>query len=311
MFIAELPRKLRFSVLQAETGRPVIHAVILCRTDLRLEVRGRTAAGEPIERTVTWSVALPPVATDHVGYASLPFDSIRRLEERLLLARDHAIATGARLEIFRVTVERVVATTPSSPDVLHDFTTQLEPFVSGAISEPIASDERVLVVPTEELSDGAEAVLPAIVDPDVEDWRLSPASFGMTTLPVIGEGGCQTLLPSHETERIERFSQVLRTPTTGWPKLPSLLGGKAPGLTYRPARLVEYETVWHPLNHALGRVLYSLTLAPCEAANVATVDWRRTDTETRAETTQTSDSLLHDQRRDRSVDEVLEATMTE
>jgi uncharacterized membrane protein YgcG len=311
VYVAELPRKLRFSVLQAETRGPIVHAVILCQVQLGLEVRARPAGGEPIDRTISWTVELAPVCTDHVGYASLPLDGIRLLEQQLLRARDHAIAAGATVDIFRVSIERVIARSPYALAFEHDFTPQLESFVGGALAEPITAPERVLVVPTIDLPDGAQAVLPAIVDPDVDDWRLSPASFGMTSLPMIGEEGCQTLLPSYEAERVVRFAQVLRTPILGMPRLPSIITGSKATLPYRPARLVEYETVWNPLNHALGRVLYSLTLAPCEAANVATVDWRRTDTMSRSEAVSTRDALLHDQRRDRNVEEVLDATVTE
>ncbi len=308
MFVGDLPSKLRLTLLQAATAQPIRHVVLVCGVAMRLELRF-IGSPKPPDRTLEWEIQLPPATTDHVGYLSIPFDVVRRAEAELLAARD--AMSDVVFETFNISVDHVWARCPTVPTFELDLGPQLDPYGPEAIGVPTRGPERILVVATAALTSVTMPVLPSVVDPDTHDWRLSPASFGMVALPIVGEDGCEMLLPSHEAERIVRFAQVLRIPVTTMPRLPHLEDEFSEGLPYRPGRLVEYETVWHPLNHALGRVLYSLTLAPCEAANIATVDWRRSDAETRLETTRQNDSLLHEQRRDRAIDEVLDATVTE
>lgn len=55
--------------------------------------------------------------------------------------------------------------------------------------------------------------LPSILEPDVVDWRISPSSLSTNDLPIIGENGCEALLPSEVVERVFKFHQLVRKPS--------------------------------------------------------------------------------------------------
>lgn len=163
---------------------------------------------------------------------------------------------------------------------------------------------------------------PSIPNPEPADWRASPESFGFVGLSVIGEDGCRQLLPSHVPDRRDRFWQIEPSPMDGPRRLdaaeinqecePPLQGGEfADTLCYKTGRLIEFETVWQPLNHGLGNVIYSLSLAPCEATRIAVVNWARSERDEREEDQRLDESLVHNMRRDRTIEEVVDATVKE
>ncbi|MBI5096158.1 MAG: hypothetical protein HZB32_00650 [Nitrospirae bacterium] len=59
----------------------------------------------------------------------------------------------------------------------------------------------------------------------------------------------------------------------------SSLGYETPvlGKALRYGALLEFRQEWWDLGYALGDLLYSIPLAPCEETKIATVDWRRRD----------------------------------
>jgi hypothetical protein len=108
------------------------------------------------------------------------------------------------------------------------------------------------------------------------------------------------MLPSNvATQRFKAYQTITGSKDT-------LYSGKP-----EVALLLQYDITWLPAGHGLGQVLYSLPLAPCEQANIAVIDWARTDTATRQEDTGLTDTLTHDTLRDRTVGEVVDASMRE
>jgi hypothetical protein len=146
--------------------------------------------------------------------------------------------------------------------------------------------------------------LPGILEPDASDWRLSPASFIRRDVTYVGQGGCEELLPSTAAIRAFPFSQLIRKGLK--PAMPEV-GKFISGFPM----LLEYETTWAPLGHALGEVVYSLPLAPCESVNVAIIDWSRTDSRNRHETTGFAESMNHNLHRERGVEEAMSGAISE
>jgi hypothetical protein len=103
-----------------------------------------------------------------------------------------------------------------------------------------------------------------------------------------------------------------RRPSSRWdwssqnPNLPP-----PPSLCVRLGTLIELETVWKPMGHGLGEVLYSLPLAPCESVKLAIIDWARQDETSRTEDLSVAEQLLHNQRRDRAIEEVARGVVSE
>ncbi len=161
--------------------------------------------------------------------------------------------------------------------------------------------------------------LPSIPDPDPTDWRISPPSFATTESIHLGEGGCEELLHSRQSESRFRFLQLIRDdgpPASLERSEPELCEGQDEFASYqdrcfRRGAMLEYELAWIPVGHGLGRIVYSLPLAPCESVDVAVIDWQRQDTVARAEDTTVSEQLRHSQLRERDIEEAVQATLSE
>jgi hypothetical protein len=73
----------------------------------------------------------------------------------------------------------------------------------------------------------------------------------------------------------------------------------------------EYRQRWYALGHSLGAIAYSLPLAPCESVDLAVVDWSRTDAGSRADAVTAMEALDHDLKRDRTIEETVNAAVHE
>ena len=168
------------------------------------------------------------------------------------------------------------------------------------------------------LSSPSVAGLPAIQNPDYLDWQISPHSFSARVELVLGEDDCQVPVPSTVAERELGLSRVVRrTPmtdpntdnTTNLVNVLDTIKTGTPQLEF--GDILEFRQKWFPLTHSLGQVIYSLPLAPCESVDLALIDWSRQDTLVRQDTVVETESLLHDQRRDRSIDDTVAAALHE
>jgi hypothetical protein len=190
--------------------------------------------------------------------------------------------------------------------------------------------------------------LPSFQSTDAIDWQLSPESFGSASYTMIGQGGCEDLLLSNAAIHTYRFSQLVRNSDEKNPSPLTKIKGsvdceREPGFNnfktifnaentevstrlphaiidpwynanltcYKLGALLEYELTWKPINHGLGEILYSLPLAPCESRKIAFIDWSREDKTYRDEDTSNTEQLLHNQRRDRIIDETVEGAISE
>jgi hypothetical protein len=142
----------------------------------------------------------------------------------------------------------------------------------------------------------------AMQNPNILDWRLSPGSFTLSGSVLIGEDGCETLLPSNLSTSQFRFRQVARRSGDAI---------REEATAFRLGNVLDYATEWFSVGHSLGQLIYSLPLAPGEVVKMALVDWSRADAGSRSEDTGFSESLVHDQVRDRSLSETVQSALTE
>ena len=75
--------------------------------------------------------------------------------------------------------------------------------------------------------------------------------------------------------------------------------------------VLEYRQRWYALGHSLGEIKYSLPLAPGESTQLAVIEWGRQDTISRFDEVKGQEFLSHLQRRDRSIDESVDAGLKE
>lgn len=79
---------------------------------------------------------------------------------------------------------------------------------------------------------------------------------------------------------------------------------------FRYGAVVEYKQEWWDLGYALGDLLYSLPLAPCEQVKLATIDWRRRDwakSRTEVDESHFQDTTID---RETTIDEAVNMTAT-
>jgi hypothetical protein len=177
----------------------------------------------------------------------------------------------------------------------------------------------------------SNALLPSVEAPDAIDARVSPRSFGGLPSPLLGDSGCERLLPSQLPERETVYQKTVRYDDGAAPdealqqltaKLRTAAGPAASqevgflGISIKPEPLqlgevLDFRQVWTPLGHGLGEVLYSTSLQPMEAEELAIIDWSREEAFARTEETIASESLTHDLRRERTIDEYVDGALNE
>ena len=76
-------------------------------------------------------------------------------------------------------------------------------------------------------------------------------------------------------------------------------------------KIINYRQYWQPVAQGLGKLLYSLALAPREEMKIAMIDWRRTETARYREGTRFGESLSADLKRDTTVSDIVTGNIEE
>jgi hypothetical protein len=145
--------------------------------------------------------------------------------------------------------------------------------------------------------------LPSVIDPDAEDANISPGSIGQ--IPQLGQGRglCGQLMPT--VMGIRRFPAFqIRANICRHRKL---LCGNEPVVIVE-GEMLEYEIAWHPAGTALGDLLNTITLAPCEQVNIAIIDWMRRETATLDETSDVQQQSYQQIDHDRLIVETMQSS---
>ena len=142
----------------------------------------------------------------------------------------------------------------------------------------------------------------SLQNPGLTDWYLSPGSFSVNPKFIIGEDGCEQLYPANFATSEFRFFQIVRG---------TEITSNQQDLPLRHGFAYEYKTLWQPLGHTLGQIIYSLPLAPGEVIKIGIIDWKRNSEDTRTEDTAESEDLTHDTYRDRSIIETVKGALSE
>ncbi|MFN8465477.1 MAG: hypothetical protein U0X20_08000 [Caldilineaceae bacterium] len=286
-------RKLAVFVRDYEEDGIVSQLPLHARVDLSLSsidpVEGHATVLEAI------SVPLGLLATDHTGYAS--FDLRRTMELDTLLLLASKVGKEAPVEQLRLDAKYWIL--PFGADLFG-----VDAMANGEVGPDFLVlryhiEQRWLAGRTSDLP------LPSLQSPDITDWRLSPGSFALAHSQLVGENGCENFYPSDLSAQEFHFHQAIRRINA----VKRLDNRVVKSIRY--GYLLEYRTQWFPIGHSLGQVKYSLPLAAGEQVNLAIIDWSRTDTAARSEVTSLEDTLNHDQQRDRTVSEVVRATVRE
>jgi uncharacterized membrane protein YgcG len=232
------------------------------------------------------------IATDHVGYAS--FD-LRNFHKTTLL--DLSTIPGATeysFYVYPMGKEELRLDVLAQARVTKDAV-----FAKFAINPPLV------------LPDMKAINLPSMQNPSLVDWYFSPGSFAAKPDFLVGEDGCETLMPAQLALSQFNFRQVVRvsgvpTEADGWPNDIGPLPSDA-----KYAFVDEYQASWYALGHSLGEIQYSLPLAPGESVKLAVIDWSWDSLTSRDEKTKFTEEVLHQTHRDRTISETVKAAVDE
>lgn len=288
--VLEAARAERFADIPAGDLSPLLEAAAIRRLAPRFEL---TPVPESERTEAIWAEPLGVLTTDHVGYAS--FDLTRlRPEVQLLLAE----AVVARRDDPDATLNLAIWVYPYGHKGRHDALAQAR-FAFDAIVARLEMAWHTL--PPSLINMGPRA----LQNPGLTDWRLSPASFAASPKSLVGDDGCEELVPASLALQQFMLRQVVRlTDAPAGFDLP-------PNGGYKPAFVDDYKVSWYSLGHSLGEILYSLPLAPGETVKLAVIDWSWDSLTERDETTKLSEELLHRTHRDRTISEAVKAGVKE
>lgn len=241
-----------------------------------------------------WADPLGVLTTDHVGYVS--FD-LRRLRP------DVQVMLAEAIEARR-----------NDPDADSKLAIWIYPYGHPGRFDALSQARFAFDAVVARLSMTWNTLPPALINmgpralqnPSLTDWRLSPASFAASPKSLIGENGCEELIPANLALQEFVLRQVVRL--TDEPGEPADFTVPAP---YKRAYVDEYKVSWFSLGHSLGEILYSLPLAPGETVKLAVIDWSWDSLTKRDETTKLTEEVLHQTHRDRTITETVKAGLKE
>lgn len=266
------------------------------RAAVRAEAARRQLPLEPLPAStpVLWAYPLGVLASDHAGYLSYDLS-------RLPPPVRQALGTALRARRLDPTaaLDVTIAVYPTGPGG-----TFLDALAQGRTTAGAIVSRIELARP--HIPDAVQNLaLPAMQNPSLDDWTLSPGSFATNPGSLIGADGCESILPANVALQEYHFYQVVRLTDVPPPVAPVIAGQVQLGVVN------EYRIAWNPLGHSLGQILYSMPLAPGESVNLAVIDWTRRDEAQRKERTTVDEQLVHDEHRDRAISETVNTAVQE
>ena len=282
-FISKLTEKIKndFFAMPNEKKQVLISKVI---KSLAAELDIPAVEQSPFETIAAYPLGL--LATDHVGYLS--YDLRRMPQNPYPLFQDQQYA----FYVYPMGKENA----------------RIDALMQGRITPNVILAKLEIEKPLFEANLKA-LNLPAMQNPDLADWYLSPGSFAALPSALIGADGCENLFPANFATQEFKFRQVVRI-SKGEDSIDVRKAYKIPD-NYGFGYIDEYKVSLLPIGHSLGEIKYSLPLAPGESVKLAIIDWSRTDVSARTEDNSLKEQLYHNQMRDRAITETATAALRE
>lgn len=232
-----------------------------------------------------------------------------------------------------VTPDKEPKNKDAKPGTAKAFPQMSQPFIPTAgegrgpvcIVFPIYLDKTSQDDPEAEGADCEPMRLPSIQSPDMCDYKSSPFSFVTPSALKLGNDCCESLLPSVLPVQQYRFNKIIirrEKKDDGTPvaavgsaalsrnvNVSDALKSQAPAIRF--GEILEFQQNWYSLGHSLGEIKYSLPLAPGESVQLAVIEWSREDLASRTDKIRATEFLDHDLRRDRAIEDTVDAALKE
>jgi hypothetical protein len=265
---------LRLFFVDEKTGNPVAGVVVSILRDSPVTGSPSTTnqSQQETARAGNQSQLLATLQTDQAGYVSFKFDpSIAATTPRLTVT--HAGSAAAPLVVN-------VADLLAGNDT---YTVQIDASAPAAVTPHLG--------------------LPSIQLPDIKDRTISPGSVGVIPRLLPGHGLCGQLTPT--TLGVRRFGAFLIKADICNPVTVTCTGK----VQMVRGKMLEYEITWYPLGTALGDLLNTITLAPCEQVNVAIADWMRRETASQTQAMDIQQQSFQEMNHDRLIVETMQSSV--
>mgnify|MGYP007008284440 CR=1 FL=1 len=287
-----------FEAVLAESGQKNLRDIPKSEIKARIvkafqnfaRANGITPLTDKSDAGLIWANPLGVLTTDHVGYVSFDLGRLRPDVYAMLLT-----AIEQRRNDPDEPLKTTVWIYPYGQTERFDVLAQGR-FTQDAI---IARFTLQSVISKPNLTNFGGR---SLQNPSLTDWWVSPASFATNPRMLVGDTGCEQLLPANLALAEFVIRQIVRL--TDVPPDMNVPGCKA-------AYVDEYKVSWHSLGHSLGEILYSLPLAPGETVKLAVIDWSWDSLTKRDETTKLTEDVIHKTHRDRTITETVKAGLDE
>lgn len=146
--------------------------------------------------------------------------------------------------------------------------------------------------------------LPSIMSPDAKDLKISPGSIGH--VPHLAPRGslCSQLMPT--TMSVRRFEAFVIKADICHP-ITVNCGNE---IQMVRGTMLEYEIAWNPMGTALGDLLNTITLAPCEQVNIAIADWQRREIASQSQAIDIQQQSFQEINHDRLIVETMQSSIS-
>ena len=264
------------------------------------------------------------LAADHAGYVSFSLDPLcAEGRTQVLNLRVHAANTAVE-----VPAHASLAAHAPAFVLLVDSSDDTSSPSLPAIQSPDDIDR--------EISPGSFAAAPTLLVGEGDCGNLIPGGLagfdygvyrvlrlarpsGVRTIDTHGntetgfQSGSRSPTSGQETEVLSKIKALIEAGSTVGPVDVAMpLQELMANTTHVQAGLVlRFIQRWQPIGQCLGDISYSLALAPGEARDLAMIDWSRSESVSRVDDIDSSEQLLHNQHRDRSIEEALNAGLHE
>ena len=238
--------KLRVYVRDSRTGEA------LRGIPLVLEAYSKEEAnpyGERLQLNIPLLPAVHQLATDFNGYVSFPADCCGKSR----FVRKAAVYVRGRKE-------KAMDITDHINKGLHNLPIEmvLDEELYGSVTRDYQSA--------------------SVLDPDKYDFQFTNLARNQTTL-LFGSDACERMVPQHVQKECFELYQII---PDGRESKIEVLQGPAGNLSVQKGGILLNEVCWNWLGYSMGKLVNSISLAPCETMKVRIRNWR-IDSESRSE----------------------------
>jgi hypothetical protein len=179
--------------------------------------------------------------------------------------------------------------------------------IKPAVQLLTATTAPITAVAEARIAGATTAIAPtAPTAPAVADAKAPVVNFDLLKRLMV-EHKVKTVIRGNAKPRFKGRSNLTQTNQIDWDDEPTLY--QAASIAH--GHLLHFKQEWMPDGYSIGDIVYSLPLAPGQKKQIAVLDWERRESAANSQSLDYEESLNNTLIRDRDVNEIVSATLTE